>query len=140
TMAGPLAIDLYQSRTPQIFHIVDHLSRWSPLCHPQYARWAQTSMPLDDADRAMLAKHAALRRVRGWGSGFEAAFYVEDDLDGAAQAAIEGNLLSVDEARAEYVVLSHFAPKLEPLLERERPTLRAFDELITREAPRIGAL
>src|SRR5437870_4770334 len=77
-VAGPIVLDITIARTAQLFHIVDQLSRWNPMAHLQYARWAVTEHALDDADRDKLKEHAALRKVRGWGSGFEHAFYVKE--------------------------------------------------------------
>src|ERR1700679_2648533 len=62
--APPLAITLIDSRTAQVFHIVDELSGWYPEAHGQYLEWVSKAMPLDDTERTMLAKHAQLRAKR----------------------------------------------------------------------------
>src|SRR5580698_5413614 len=59
--APPVAFTIVDGETAQVFHLVDELSGWYPRAHAEYAAWAKTQMPLDDAERAMLAKHAKLR-------------------------------------------------------------------------------
>jgi hypothetical protein len=138
--AGPLILTIIASETAQTFHVVDHLSRWSPACHPQYAQWASRSFPLDDAERAMLARHAQLRRKRGWRSGFEQAFYVEADLDAAVARAVEEKLLTADEANAERAILAHFAPRLAPILADHEASIAELEQRVKAEAPRLGEL
>ena len=137
---GPMALDVIASRTAQLFHVVDQLSMWSPFSHPQYAKWAKRGLALDDDDRAALAKHARVRRARGWGSGIEAAFYVSGELDDAIATAVEGKKLTADEALVEHEVMAHFATKLDPILTAQRPAIDAFVAALAQESPQLAAL
>jgi hypothetical protein len=110
------------------------------MAHLQYARWAVSEHALDDADRDKLKEHAALRKVRGWGSGFEHAFYVKEDLDAATDKAIRDNLLSQTEAEAERQILTALASKLDPILEQHAPALEAFRTAARAIAPKIAPL
>jgi hypothetical protein len=94
---GGIVISVSDSWTAQVFHIVDQLSEWDEACHKQYGRWAATALKLDQQDRKLLQKHAELRRARGWGHGFEQAFYVDRPIEVAAQDAVEAKLLSSEE-------------------------------------------
>ena len=73
---GGMLVSISESRTAQVFHIVDQLSQWDQYAHKQYGRWAAENLKLDQEDQRLLQKHAELRRVRGWGHGFERAFLV----------------------------------------------------------------
>src|SRR6266851_6986018 len=95
---GGIVITVSDSWTAQVFHIVDQLSEWHEACHRQYGRWATRTHLLDEQDRKLLQSHAQLRRVRGWGKGFEQAFYVESSIEVAAENAVETKLLSSEEA------------------------------------------
>jgi hypothetical protein len=137
-VAGPLVLSVVDSATAQTFHVVDHLSRWSASCHAGYARWAAESLPLDEADRAALVQHAALRRARGWGSGFEQAFYVSLGVEDAASRAVEQRLLTRREADAERDVLEHFAPRLAPALAAAHDDVSRFEARLRELAPRLA--
>ncbi len=136
---GPIALTLSDSRTAQVFHIVDRLSRWCSMLSPAYTTWAETAMPLDDAERAMLAAHAKLRARRGWGA-LDQAFYVEDSIDVAAKDAADRKLLTHADAEAERALLDHFAPRLDALLVAQKPAVTALEEALAREAPAVGPL
>lgn len=123
---GPMVLTVSESQTAQVFHIVDQLSQWDQYAHKQYVRWARTSLTLTAEDSAMLRRHAALRRVRGWGNGFEQAFIVNMSIDSAARHAIDAGLLTAAEANEEKTILLHFAPKLEPLRRAEQARIDAF--------------
>src|ERR1700676_4809868 len=98
---GGIVITVSDSWTAQVFHIVDQLSEWHEACHRQYGRWANRTHLLDEQDRKLLQRHGQLRQVRGWGKGFEQAFYVEAPIEVAAQNAVEAKLLSSEEAATE---------------------------------------
>src|SRR6266487_1352710 len=86
---GGIIITVSDSLTAQVFHIVDQLSEWDEFCHRQYGRWATRTHLLDEQDRKLLQRHAQLRHVRGWGKGFEQAFYVDAPIEVAAANAVE---------------------------------------------------
>jgi len=90
---------------------VDQLSEWDDACHRQYGRWAAKALRLDQQDRKLLQDHAALRRARGWGNGFEQAFYVDEPIDAAAQNAVDTNLLRPEEAAVEKGIVT-FRPQV----------------------------
>src|SRR5215510_9350169 len=79
---GPLTLEVYVSRTAQVFHLVDQLSRWDNSCHGQY----RENMSLTDEDEAVLARYAQVRNERPWGQGLEQTFYVPLSLSEAARA------------------------------------------------------
>jgi len=91
---GGVVISVSDSRTAQVFHIVDQLSQWDSASHRQYVRWAARNLNLGQEDQKLLQKHAELRRGRGWGHGFEQAFYVDDSIEVAAKRAVENELIS----------------------------------------------
>src|SRR5689334_989600 len=62
--AGPLVLEVGIHRGGQLFHSVDQLSDWALSCHQQYR---QHLGPFSASDEALLAKHAAVRKVRGYG-------------------------------------------------------------------------
>lgn len=124
--------------TAQVFHIVDQLSQWDQYAHRQYVRWARTQLTLTAADSGLLQRHAALRRARGWGKGFEQAFLVDLSIEAAARRAIDLHLLSATESDEEKAILLHFAPKLEPLRQAEAPRLAAFRQRLTLERARLA--
>jgi len=68
---GSIVYSISESRTAQVFHIVDQLSQWDQYAHKQYGRWAARHLKLDQNDQRLLQKHAELRRARGWEHGFE---------------------------------------------------------------------
>ena len=136
--AGPFVLTIVDSATAQTFHVVDHVSRWSASCHAGYARWAAESLPLDEVDRDVLVRHAALRRARGWGSGFEQAFYVALPVDEAAARAVEQRLLTRREADAERDVLEHFAPRLARMLAAGRDDVERFEARLRDLSPRLA--
>lgn len=117
---GQVTLRVSEAESAQVFHVVDQLSGWSEFCHAQYSRWAEANLRLTPEDRALLEQHAALRRARGWGRGFEQAFYVDATIAKATAGAAEAKLLTAAEITAEKKILSHFAPKLRPLLEAGR--------------------
>src|SRR5262245_39135847 len=123
---GGLILTVSDSSTAQIFHVIDQLSEWDQYAHKQYVRWATRTLNLSPEDRRLLQQHANLRRVRGRGKGYEQAFLVTDSIETAASNAVSAGLLSSDEATTERTILSHFAPKLAPLIESQRDQIRAF--------------
>ena len=135
--ASPLVITLVDGETAQVFHIVDQLSAWYPQAHAQYGEWAQKEMPLDDAERAMLAKHAALRRKRRWGA-LDQAFDVSLPIGEAARAAAEKKLLPPRDAEQEQTLLEHFAGRLEPLLGSQRGAITELEARLASELPRAA--
>ena len=141
---GKLILRISESESAQVFHVVDQLSEWSEFCHHQYGRWAAKAMHLTDADRKLLAQHAALRKAHGWGGGFEQSFYVDSTIEHAASRAFSmsphlGDMaLTNDELKAERAILLHFAPKVRPLLDAQREEVRRFRERLANEADRIA--
>lgn len=135
---GGVVILVSDSRTAQVFHIVDQMSQWDSGVHHGYVRWATRALNLRPEDQELLRKHAELRRARGWGNGFEQAFYVDDSIEGAAQRAVENKLISADEATAEKTILLHFAPILSALLNRSAPQITAFRMRLKVESKRIA--
>lgn len=113
---GDLVLVVSDSPTAQVFHIVDQLSEWDQYAHKQYGRWAARALALTQDDRMLLRQHAALRRGRGWGKGFEQGFLVDATIERAAREAVTAGWLSAAEAASERAILEHFAPKLAPLL------------------------
>jgi hypothetical protein len=67
--ADVVKLQVYVSRTAQLFHVVDQLSEWSPYCHRQYGRYFGSAAGggLSAQDREMLKRHAAVRQKRPWG-------------------------------------------------------------------------
>lgn len=125
---GGLVLSVSDSPTAQVFHIVDQLSLWDMYTHKEYARWAESTHLLDDHDRALLQRHAEMRKKRGWGKGFEQTFLVDDSIPDAARNGIAAGLLSADEANTERDILLHFAPKLEPLLRQRHDEIAAVQQ------------
>lgn len=121
-----LELTISDSRTAQLFHIVDQLSQWDQFTHKQYVRWAAKSLPLDDDDRRVLQQHVELRRRHGWDGALEQAFLVEEPLDAAARDAVRLGLLTEADAKTERDVLVYFAPRLAPLIQQQQPELDRF--------------
>lgn len=117
---GEVTLRVSEAEAAQVFHVVDQLSRWSEFCHLQYSRWAEANLRLTAEDRALLGQHAELRKARGWGHGFEQAFYVDATIAKATADASKAGLLSPAEVTAEKKILSHFALRLRPLLDAGR--------------------
>jgi hypothetical protein len=137
---GRLVLQVSDSSTAQVFHIVDQISEWDQYTHKQYGRWAAKALNLNAEDRRMLERHVALRRVRGFGNGLEQAFLVEGTIEAAAARASREGLLSAAEAAEEQVILNHFLPKLAPLLEQQKPRLDAFRMEIAAEREKLEPL
>jgi hypothetical protein len=137
-------LTISESQTAQLFHIVDQLSQWDQYTHKQYVRWVVKSLPLDDDDQRFLQQHVELRRRYGWGSALEKAFLVEEPLDAAARNAVQSGLLTEAEAMKERDVLWHFAPRLAPLIDRQKPVMdrfiRQLEDDRSRLAPTIAEL
>jgi len=137
-------LTISESRTAQLFHIVDQLSGWDQYTHRQYVRWAVKSLPLDDEDKRFLQQHVELRHRYGWGKALEKAFLVDEPLDTAARDAVRQGLLPAADAMEERDILKHFAPGLAPLIQQQMPVMDAFirqlDEDHDRLAPTIAEL
>jgi hypothetical protein len=127
-----------ESRTAQLFHIVDQLSLWDQYAHKQYARWAAKSLPLDDEDRRFLQQHVELRHRYGWGSALEKAFLVDEPLDTAARDAVQNGLLTEAEATKERDILRHFAPRLAPLMQQQKPLMDRFIRQLNEDRGRLA--
>jgi hypothetical protein len=136
---GPVQLTLSDSRTAQVFHVVDQLSKWGPRTHVQYAAWAEKELPLDAQERAMLAAHARLRGRRGVGA-LDQAFYVDEPIADATQDAIDKKLLAPEDAKAERALLDHFAPRLEPLLAEQKPAIETFIAELSEQAKAVAPL
>ena len=135
---GAMILTVSESRTAQVFHIVDQLSQWDRYTHRAYVRWAGKHLALTRDDSLMLQRHAALRRTRGWGNGFEQAFLVDGSIDAAAERAVAAGLLSTEESSAEEAILLHFAPKLEPLLLAHLAHIAAFRRNLQAEREQLS--
>jgi hypothetical protein len=137
---GGLVLSVSDSRTAQIFHIVDQLSQWDIYTHDQYARWATATQLLDQRDRELLQQHAEMRKKRGWGHGFEQTFLVDDSIEDAAAKGIAAHFLSPSEANAERDILLHFAPKFDPLLRQRTAEIDALQQQLVAERTRLTPL
>jgi len=137
---GGIVLVVSDARTAQLFHIVDQLSRWDVFTHEEYARWAEATKLLDGHDRELLQRHAEMRKKRGWGKGFEQSFLVDDSIDDAAAKGIAAGLLTADEADTARDILLHFAPKLEPLLQRRHAAIAAVEQQLLAERERLAPL
>jgi hypothetical protein len=135
-----LVLAVSTSPTAQTFHVVDQLSQWDMYAHKQYVRWAESENLLDVQDRQFLARHAELRKKRGWGHGFEQAFLVDGSIENAAARAIAAGILSPAEANAERDILLHFSPKLQPLFRRCQSKMEALQQQLVSDQPRLSAL
>jgi len=130
--AGPLRIEVHVSRTATLFHVVDQLSAWSPFCHGQYARGLE---PLDEEDRAALARHRSVRARHPWGSGLERSFYTSLELDAAVGEAVARGDITAEEGDMELEVLEHFAERVARLSAAESGRLLGFARRIHEELP-----
>jgi hypothetical protein len=137
---GRLVLAVSDSPTAQVFHIVDQLSEWDQYAHKQYVRWAAKVLNLTQDDRRLLQQHAALRRTRGWGRGFEQAFLVAESIDAAAAKAVASGWLSAEEAATERTILAHFAPVLAPLIEQQKGRIGAFRDRLLAERESLTPL
>jgi len=131
-------LTISESRTAQLFHIVDQLSAWDQYTHKQYVRWAAKSLAFDDQDKSFLQQHVELRHRYGWGSALEKAFLVDEPLDAAARDAVRRGLLTQAEADQERAILQHFAPRLAPLIDRQKPVMDAFIRKLDRDHDRLA--
>jgi hypothetical protein len=136
--AGPLRLSPVISETAQLFHIVDALSQWSPLCHRQYTRWFERKENggLSPEDLAMLSEHASLRKRLGWG-GLDAAFEVDASLEKALDDAVKSGTLSADDGKIERKVLSHFRQRVAAFVEPQRAVLEQFAAHLVEHAPAL---
>jgi hypothetical protein len=137
---GGVVLTVSDSRTAQVFHIVDQLSEWDEATHRQYVRWAKRVGLLTDEDRALLLKHAELRKQRGWGKGFEQSFYVDDPIELASTNAVAANFLSPEEAALERTILLHFEPKLSTVIDAGARSIRSLTQRLQVEAKTLAPL
>jgi hypothetical protein len=134
---GKFVISISESPTAQVFQVVDMLSEWDTSTHKAYGRWARDAHMLNPEDRQLLERHAELRRVRGWGQGFEQAFLVDESIEMAASQAIDENILSPDEANTESLILLHFAPQVVALRRQHQAEIDAFRTQLNTERERM---
>ncbi|MFO0982978.1 MAG: hypothetical protein U1E76_14825 [Planctomycetota bacterium] len=133
---GPLTIDVYVSRTAQLFHVVDQLSAWDNSCHGQY----REHMHLAAKDEAALQRFKSVRVKKRWGEGLEQTFYVPLDLDAAIRAGKKAGHLNDDEAAVIRPVLEHFAARVDELFAAKRSLLApAFAKLDRARLTRAAA-
>jgi hypothetical protein len=132
---GPLQFRVHTSRTAELFHTVDQMSQWSVFSHESYLAW---STALTAEESAALAEHAKMRAARGWGNGFEQAFYVATELPRAAREAIAAGLLEKNEAEAERRILTVFLPRLGPRLDAQRDAVEHFHDVLHSKGPELG--
>jgi len=125
--AGPLTLDIYISKTANLFHAVDQIAQWSEFCHGQYVSYFEgLEVGIDKPDRDLLAQHCAIRKTHGWGGGLEQTFYTFLDLDAALALGVKEERLSKEEAQTERQILTHFQSRVERLMTEESPTLKQF--------------
>jgi hypothetical protein len=125
--AGPLTLDVYISKTANLFHTVDQISQWSEFCHKQYVSYFQgLEGGISKHDRDLLVQHCAIRRTHGWGGGLEQTFYTSLDLDAALALGVKERHLSKEEAQTELQILMHFRSRVERLMTEELSTLKQF--------------
>ncbi len=125
--AGPLTLNLYISKTANLFHAVDQVAQWSEFCHKQYVSYFQgLEGGISKEDQDLLAQHCAVRRAHGWGGGLEQTFYTSLDLDAALARGVKEGHLSQEEAQKEQQILMHFQDRVEQLMAAEAPTLKRF--------------
>ena len=137
---GHLVINVSESQTAQVFHIVDQLSQWDQYTHKAYVRWAAKSLPLSDEEKELLRQHAEMRKARGWGNGFEQAFLVDDPIEVAAKKAAASGTLTEMEATTEAAILSHFATRLAPFMQQQAPVLDDFGRQLVADRKHLSAL
>lgn len=136
--AGHIKLEIYISRTATLFHVVDQISAWDEATHAQYRRYFERVYgPFSERDRDLLAKHVAVRRSRGWGGGLEQAFYTPLDPESAIKAALEQGNLTTEEAATEREVITHFAPRIEEVMSKEKKTVLAFRQRLAIELDRL---
>ncbi len=135
--AGPLQLKVHVSRTAHLFHVVDQLSAWSEFCHGQYR---DAMKPLNAADSAMLARHAAVRAERSWGQGLEQTFYTTLSLDDAIARGIRNGWLTEAQAKVEREVFAHFAGRVDNLMAAEHKNLARFQRHLHKQLPHLRAL
>lgn len=135
---GALVVTISTSETAQVFHIVDQLSQWSPYCHKQYVRWAEQRHLLGNTERALLKRHAEVRKRLGWSGGLEQAFYTDLSIDEAAERAVRDGVIDEADAAAEREILHHFQPLLVPLTAREADAAKSFEQRLKTQAPRVA--
>ena len=139
TIAFPrFELVISESRTAQLFHIVDQLSGWDQYTHKQYVRWAAKSSPLNDEDKRFLQQHVELRHRYGWGSALEKAFLVDEPLDTATRDAVQHGLLTRAEAAEERDILKHFAARLAPLMQQQKPVMDRFIRQLNQDHARLA--
>jgi hypothetical protein len=131
-----VALTLIDSQTAQVFHVVDELSGWYPRADPAYVAWAKKEMPLDDAERAMLEKHAKLRAKRRWG-GLDQAFEVNQPIADAVRSAVDKKLLTAADGDDERALLDHFSERVAPLLASRKTAIDAFEASLASQLPRL---
>ncbi len=136
---GPVQVAFVDSRAAQLFHVVDELSGWYRAAHAQYAEWAARDVHLEQSERAMLAKHAKLRRKRRRG-GLEQAFEVDLPLRDAVRTAVEKKLLTPEDAAEEQALLEHFEPRLAPLLDASAKPIADLERRLADAVPRASTV
>ena len=138
--AGPLTLDVYISKTANLFHTVDQISQWSEFCHKQYVSYFQElEGGISKHDRDLLSQHCAIRRTHGWGGGLEQTFYTSLDLDAALALGVKERHLSKEEAQTELQILMHFRSRVERLMTEELSTLKQFVQQLQTNRSDLGA-
>ena len=137
--AGALTCEVYISRTATIFHVVDQISGWSEFCHGQYTRHfgGLDGSLLTPVDRELLARHAKIREVRGWGGGLEQAFYKPWNVETAMLAGIKAGHLTEEQAKTEKEIFDHFAPRVDKLIADHRKVLESYPGRLLKEKGRL---
>ncbi len=121
---GPVILEVAISDTAMLFHVVDQLSAWSPLCHPEYRRF----LDLTAEEEAALKRYRELRQ--GKDIKFSAYFYTRDSMDDALFAAAEKGLLDPAEVHVLSKIFARFAPRLKELREEYAADFLKFTEAL----------
>src|SRR5262249_28058217 len=133
--AGPLVLEVGAHRGGQLFHIVDQLSDWGLSCHQQYRR---NLAPFSAPEEALLAKHAAIRKSRGYGV-LDHVFYPADDWRSALDAAVRDGKLTNAEADTERAVLGALEPRLQRLRDDGQKPIDRASASLKKRAPELEA-
>src|SRR5262249_38512302 len=133
--AGPLVLDVGAHRGGQLFHIVDQLSDWGLSCHQQYRR---NLAPFSPQEEALLTRHAAIRKARGYGV-LDHVFYPADDWRSALDVAVRDGKLTSAEADTERAVLAAFEPRVKKLLDNGQKPIDRATASLKKRAPELEA-
>ncbi|MCW3118670.1 MAG: hypothetical protein JWM28_2752 [Chitinophagaceae bacterium] len=136
---GGMTLVISGSWTAQVFHIVDQLSEWNQYAHRQYIRWASKTLILNQQDRDLLGRHAALRKAHTNSDDFDQSFLTDMSIDDAATASVNAKRLSSSEAVQEQEILSYFSIRLEVLRQLSALQVGSFYKRLEAQKALTGA-